>query len=150
MRSGRFVHPRRRGDPAEADDACWAKLQAYLGCGEHEWEARGYRNGGGFCTRCGQFGSKVFTPDQLGLFCAECGVPTFHTLGGKRAAESRCERHDPIWPYVVARIKATSSDAADAEEMYLRLSAVARHDAPADPEALEWAYGHLDMTDAPR
>lgn len=84
---------------AEADAVCFAKLQAYLECPEHAWEARGYRNGGGFCKHCGQFGSQVITPEDLDLFCATCGVPTFHTLNGKKGAAPTCEEHDPFQPY---------------------------------------------------
>lgn len=136
----------------EADDACWAKLQRYLGCTTHEWEARGYRNGGGFCKNCGQFGSKVFTPEQLGLLCSTCQKPTFHTVGGKHSTESKCEEHDELWIYVIAAIKATFHFPAEGEEeltesMYQRLRAVERG-APLDPEALEWAKANLDLSDA--
>lgn len=142
---------------AEADDACWAKLQSYTGC-EHQWEVRGYRNGGGICKHCGQFGSKVFTPADLGLFCGTCGVPTYHVpLGDERKPddeqESRCEAHDPKWPYFVGHLKAMRFGRHNKDEtsaMYTRLSNVANYGAPEDPEALEWAYANLDMSDAPR
>lgn len=62
---------------ALAEDACWAKAQHVLGCTRHEYESRGYKNGGGFCKNCGHFGDDAFTPEQLGVFCAACGVPTF-------------------------------------------------------------------------
>jgi hypothetical protein len=52
---------------AEADDACWAKLQAFLGCPGHIWEPRNYRNGSGICTVCGQYGHDVLTADQVHL-----------------------------------------------------------------------------------
>lgn len=96
--SGSFI--RGEGETlAEADAACFAKLQAYLGCPRHEWEARGYRNGGGFCKHCGQFGSQVVTPEDLDLYCATCGTPTFHTLNSKKGSASTCEKHDPFQPY---------------------------------------------------
>jgi hypothetical protein len=141
---------------AEADDACWAKLQSYSGC-EHQWEIRGYRNGGGICKHCGQFGSKVFTPEQLGLFCTTCGVPTYNVLIGDEhkpdhEQESRCEAHDPKWPYFIGHLKAMHNRRYDGtvSAMYARLSNVANNGAPEDPEALEWAYANLDMSDAPR
>lgn len=137
---------------AEADDACWAKLQAYLGCTAHEWEARSYKNGAGFCIHCGQFGSQVFTAEQLGLRCTTCQEPTFHTVGGKGNTEPRCKEHDPLWIYVLASIKATffhpeEGDEEIAESMYQRLNAVSDGAEP-DPEALEWAKEHLDLSDA--
>lgn len=90
----------------EADEACWVKLQAYLGCPGHVWEPRQYRNGSGICTVCGQYGHEVLAPEQLGLFCTECGVPTFHTLSGSKTNEPRCEGHDPKIDYVDAAVKA--------------------------------------------
>lgn len=149
-----------RGEGAtvvEADDACWAKLQSYTGC-EHQWEVRGYRNGGGICKHCGQFGSKAFTPEQLGLACTVCGVPTYHVpLGDERKPanqqESRCEAHDPRWPYFVGHLKAMRFGRHNKDEtsaMYTRLSNVANYGAPEDLEALAWAYANLDMSDAPR
>jgi hypothetical protein len=136
---------------AEADDACWTKLQAYLGCPGHEFEPRAYRNGGGICKHCGTFRSGVFTAEQLGLFCTSCGIPTLHTTGSK-GDEPRCVAHDPAWPYFVGHIKAMRLYHGDeeAKEMYERLTKVAYYDAAPDPEALEWAYANLDMSDAPR
>lgn len=141
---------------AEADDACWAKLQSFTGC-EHQWEPQGYRNGGGICKHCGQFGSKVFTPEDLGLFCTTCGVPTYNVLleDERKPAteqESRCEAHDPRWPYFIAHLKAMHSRRNDETvgAMYARLSKVANYGAPEDPEALDWAYANLDMSRAPR
>lgn len=132
---------------AEADDAAFAKLQAYLSCGAHEWEPRGYTNGGGFCTRCGQFGSRVFTAEQLGLFCTVCSVPTFHTAAGLRDGETLCMDHDERWPYVCAAnaaMFATDEDSSEVlEAMYRRLADVARYGAPLDPDALAWARSNL-------
>lgn len=62
---------------AEAEDDCWAKAQQTVQCPGHVYEARGYKNGGGVCIHCKRFKSGAFTPEQLGLFCAACGVPTF-------------------------------------------------------------------------
>lgn len=51
----------------EAEDACWAKYQVFSACdgtGEPHgpFEARGYTNGSGFCTRCGAWMSHVLEP----------------------------------------------------------------------------------------
>lgn len=66
----------------EAEDHCWAQYQEIAGCPGHEWEARNYQNGGGICKHCGAFGSRVFTPEDLGLSCKTCGVPTFWSRQG--------------------------------------------------------------------
>ena len=66
----------------EAEDACWVKYEQRMNCPGHEWEPRDYKNGAGFCIHCRTFGSKVFTPEQLGLFCKTCGVPTFWSRSG--------------------------------------------------------------------
>lgn len=84
---------------AEAEQQAWARYQQYLSCPGstgHEFEARGYRNGAGFCMHCGMFASKVFTPEQLGLYCATCGVPTFWSeVDGK----TYCRDHKPKEKY---------------------------------------------------
>lgn len=136
----------------EADRACWSKLRAYIGCETHEWEARGYRNGGGFCKNCGQFGGGVFTAEQLGLFCTACQVPTFHKVGGTGDGEPRCKEHDEVWLYVYASIKCAfyfpAPDEVDlVNTMYRRLRAV-RDGGPLDPEALGWAKANLDLSGA--
>lgn len=150
---GSFI--RGEGDTLQtADDNCWAKLQAYLGCAQHVWEARQYRNGGGFCRTCNQFGSGVFTAEQLDLFCTQCQEPTFHTLGGRNNTEPRCEDHDPTWLYFKASLKAMFECDPDAEDgnliqsMYRRLDDVYRgRTQGADPEALEWALARYDLSD---
>ena len=135
----------------EADAACWAKLRAYLGCPGHEWEPRQYRNGSGYCTVCGQYGSDVLTAEQLGFFCTACGVPTFYTLTGSKTREPRCTDHDPKIAYVDAAVKAMfHSFDAETTAMRDRLDAVVDGDADTDPEALAWAYTNLAMSDAPR
>lgn len=50
---------------AEAEDSCWKQYQRYTDCdgsgrGHGPYERRQYRNGAGFCTRCGIWMSKVF------------------------------------------------------------------------------------------
>lgn len=81
----------------EAEDACWAKVQKHLACGEHEYEPRQYKNGGGVCKKCGSFHGDVFTPEQLGLFCAACGIPTFWHSEHRDEVEEffLCESHTP-------------------------------------------------------
>lgn len=133
---------------AAADDACWAQLQAFLDC-NHEFEARGRRNGGGTCKHCGQFNATAFTPEQLGLTCTTCGKPTFHTLLSGEP-ETRCETHDPRWPYFIGYLQAMRNRRHNDETgaMYKRLGNVANHGAPEDPEALAWARANLDMSRA--
>lgn len=89
-----------RGEGAtwqEAEDAAWTKAQRALDCARHEWEPRGYINGAGICKNCGRFGSKVFTPEELGLFCAACGEPTFWHLETADPVGDfvTCEKHVP-------------------------------------------------------
>jgi uncharacterized phage-associated protein len=137
---------------AEADDACWAKLRAQTGC-EHQWEPHGYRNGCGTCKHCGGFNHMAFTAEELGLGCAVCGTPTFHTLiGDETNEELRCEPHDPKYAYHVGWLAAGNGRRSDDERkaMRKRLSRVAYNGAPEDPEALAWAYANLDMSRAPR
>lgn len=87
--------------PAECEDSCWRQYQLALHCtdgtGVHDWEARGYRNGAGFCTRCSTFGSKVFTGEQLGQFCAQCHEPTMYTwkTGADGVLVFHCQAHAP-------------------------------------------------------
>lgn len=64
---------------ALAEDAAWAKAQKAMGCPGHEYEARGYTNGCGFCKHCGRFATKVFTLAEVGSLCAACGEPTDYT-----------------------------------------------------------------------
>lgn len=68
-----------RGDAptvAEAEAQCWEQYQRSVACPGHDWDARGYQNGGALCRLCGVFGSHVFTGEQLGQFCHTCGVGT--------------------------------------------------------------------------
>jgi len=58
-----------RGEGAtlsEAEDACWARYQAIVTCPAHPshgpFERRHYRNGAGFCERCGSWFSRVLPP----------------------------------------------------------------------------------------
>lgn len=49
---------------SEAEDSCWTQYQRFVTCdgsGKHgPFERRGYRNGAGFCTKCGTWMNKVF------------------------------------------------------------------------------------------
>lgn len=107
-----------RGEGAtleDADKSCFSQLSAYLTCTNHEWEPRGYRNGGGICARCGQFGSGVFTPDELGLRCRTCGTPTFHTARG--ISKPVCEEHDERWPYFIAWLRVSRNIRSDEDQV---------------------------------
>lgn len=74
-----------RGEGAtipEAETAAWEKFQRRIACPGHEFEPRGYKNGAGFCKHCNAFSGKVFTPEDLGLSCKVCGVPTYWSRVG--------------------------------------------------------------------
>jgi hypothetical protein len=38
---------------AEAEDKCWTQYQKLVSCEHGPFEARGYKNGCGFCVKCG-------------------------------------------------------------------------------------------------
>lgn len=50
-------------DIQEAEAKAWAKYSKHVACPGHEFEKRGYKNGGGFCKHCNMFSSKAFEPD---------------------------------------------------------------------------------------
>lgn len=78
---------------AEAEESAWAQYQRVSAADhDHEYEARGYRNGAGFCRHCNLFTPSVFTPEEIGSLCAVCGVGTFWTAIGKQAF---CKEHTP-------------------------------------------------------
>jgi hypothetical protein len=60
----------------EAEENCWNQYQSYLACPGHEFEARGYENGGGFCNHCNMFMSDVIPSTHK---CHRCGKPTWYT-----------------------------------------------------------------------
>jgi hypothetical protein len=62
-------------DIVEAEENAWVQFEKIKNCKEHEFERKGYRNGGGFCKNCGLF-SVVFEPLEK---CCICGVPTYYT-----------------------------------------------------------------------
>lgn len=84
-------------DLATAEHECWVKAQHVLDCPGHEWESRGYKNGGGFCIHCNRFHGEAFTPEQLGLYCAACGVPTFWNREEREGVDEffTCPLHVP-------------------------------------------------------
>lgn len=87
-------------DEAACEDAAWAKYQLALNCsdgsGSHDWEPRKYRNGAGFCSRCSTFGSKVFTGEQLGQLCRDCGAgTTWHMEKDGEEVVWLCKEHAP-------------------------------------------------------
>lgn len=91
---------RGEGESPEAcETAAWAKYQVALYCsdgsGTHDWKARNYHNGAGFCSRCSTFGSKVFTGEQLGQLCKICGIgTTYHwDKDANGEPEVLCEEH---------------------------------------------------------
>lgn len=84
---------------AEAELNAWNKYQTYEKCPKHEYEARGYTNGAGFCKHCNRFKGKVFTGEELGQFCYSCGEGTVHSQNlvqkdnGEWVEEWACENH---------------------------------------------------------
>ncbi|MFS0887012.1 hypothetical protein [Aeromicrobium sp. 179-A 4D2 NHS] len=101
---------RGEGDTVtEAEHAAWAKAQTVLSCesmvknGDHEWEARGYRNGAGFCKACNRFGTHVFDISEVGVPCYVCGTKTNWQTFGTTPGTYLCEGHclpgmqEPYW-----------------------------------------------------
>lgn len=87
-----------RGEGAtitEAEKDCWEKYSCSKACVKHEWESRGYRNGGGFCKHCKKFSSNVFTATELGMFCAICNKPTVYAeaIDATGVLNVFCEEH---------------------------------------------------------
>jgi hypothetical protein len=121
---GTFI--RGEGESLElAEDQAWAKYERYTACPEHDYKPypRGqgdnpkarYENGAGFCQNCNRFKSKAFTGEELGQFCATCGVGTtwerygplarfvgdngFHLIDDPSPEDEkvwRCEEHAPF------------------------------------------------------
>lgn len=92
--AGSFI--RGEGETLEAAETdCWNKYQKVAACVNHEYEPRGYHNGGGICKNCGKFASKVFTGAQLGQFCVVCGEGTLYKHDSKKD-EWYCENDDPF------------------------------------------------------
>jgi hypothetical protein len=47
---------------ADAEDICWEKYQRHIGCEHGPFERRHYRNGAGYCVKCGTWMSQIFEP----------------------------------------------------------------------------------------
>lgn len=101
----------------EAADSAWEKANAAFSCKEHEYEPRGYMNGAGFCIHCNRFESGVFTAEELGQFCSECGVPTYGRIERTRGDQPiifRCDDHVPGAEYLKEYRRALNEE--DTEE----------------------------------
>jgi hypothetical protein len=94
-----------------AERVAYLKYLTRTRCPGHEYEARDYTNGAGFCRRCDRFAPHVFTGEQLGQHCSVCGVGTtfgryspaaYWDADQRRAVnpgedrEWRCETHAPF------------------------------------------------------
>lgn len=67
-----------RGEGAtieEAETKAWNAFMKFSACEHPEFEKRKYRNGAGFCVKCGMFKSKAFKPWEK---CVVCKKPTFY------------------------------------------------------------------------
>ena len=88
---------RGEGDTfAEAETHAWEQYKRRVACEPHEWEARGYHNGGAICAKCTSFGSEIFSGEQLRQFCKDCGVGTTYSwelIEGTNEFEYACEVH---------------------------------------------------------
>lgn len=66
-----------RGEGAtieEAEQKAWDKFQRQSACDHPEFERRSYRNGLGFCVKCGMSKSAAFEPLER---CYMCDAPTY-------------------------------------------------------------------------
>lgn len=61
----------------EAEKAAWVKWVEASEC-KHDFEPKGYKNGGGICVKCKMFNANAFTGSQLGQFCEVCNVGTLN------------------------------------------------------------------------
>jgi hypothetical protein len=80
-------------DLASAEDDAWSKYVLLTTCPKHEYEPRGYKNGAGFCKHCNSFGSHIFTAEDLGLKCVDCGV---WTNWSRVDDDFYCKLHAPV------------------------------------------------------
>ena len=74
-------------DIIEAEEDAWKQFSKIISCPSHDFERRGYTNGGAFCKHCGLF-MVVFEPTTL---CIVCGKPTNH--GTDKDENWYCEEH---------------------------------------------------------
>lgn len=74
-----------RGEGAtieEAEASAWRQFEKFRACAKHQFHRKGYRNGAGFCRKCGMFKSKVFR--VLDRCKYNCGRPGYdHDKNGK-------------------------------------------------------------------
>lgn len=71
-----------RGEGETIHDAevnAWEKFSKANECEQHEYEARGYTNGGGFCKHCNKFKGTAFTGEDLKQYCFVCKEPTVYS-----------------------------------------------------------------------
>jgi len=90
---------------AEAEESAWRQYQVWLNCdntgqGHGPYERRQYRNGAGFCTRCGIWMSKVFEP-----------LPDEDEPGRKRSLAERVFVDQE--PEAIEEVLTTMANAAD-------------------------------------
>jgi hypothetical protein len=79
-----------------AEESAWQQFQKFLACpgpNGHEFEARGYENGAGFCKHCGMFGSHVIAPIHN---CCNCGQPTWYHKDIQ--GDWWCQTREPTMP----------------------------------------------------
>lgn len=72
---------------AAAEQAAWEQWQNILACPGHEFEARGYTNGLGFCRHCNMSQSEAIPPT---LRCFSCQEPTY-PYGNDALGQPYCE-----------------------------------------------------------
>jgi hypothetical protein len=72
----------------EAEEEAWTLFQKYSTCTNHEFEARGYENGGGFCKHCNMFSGSAIAPTHK---CPVCDTPTWFTKDAD--GNFWCEEH---------------------------------------------------------
>jgi hypothetical protein len=72
----------------EAEKMTYERYLKYKACDHPEYERRDYRNGGGFCVKCGMFNGKAFEPLEK---CSACGTPTYY--GRDKSGNWFCKVH---------------------------------------------------------
>lgn len=70
----------------EVETLAWKSYRKAIECENHEWEARNYRNGAGFCKHCNLFRSGVLPIKEK---CAICNERTYYTY----YIDWYCEEH---------------------------------------------------------
>jgi hypothetical protein len=77
----------------EAEQSAWSQYQKIIQCKNHEFEARGYENGAGFCKHCNLFMGGVFEPTERCFFC-NC-LTFYHDLNNGRKCCECCSPYVP-------------------------------------------------------